>query len=546
MAFLLTRFFFFLLLLAFSVVFAQNNGIIKVGDSITAGDHDNAWWLSPLEDFAFGFQKLEKDQFSPAIWYHKIKEDNIIWYAINEDKPVLSLRQSKLELTANKGLVLTDPQGKELWKSTLAPNTNTVAHAVMNDTGNFMVVSESTQTIWESFKHPRDTLLPTQIMEIGGQLSSRLKEKDFSSGRFQFRMLSDGNAVLNTINLPSKQAYDDYYFSGTRDGANSLNSGYRVIFDPSGYLYLLRRNGEKFNITSPNTVAAFPASNYYHRATLNFDGVLTLSYYPKSSFTNSSWNILTAIPDNICIQVHGNLGTGPCGYNSICTLANDQRPSCKCPTGYSLLDPSDEHNGCKPNLSGLCDTSSDGNGNSQELGDHVELLPLPKTDWLASDYELLKPSNLEDCKQSCLRDCLCAVVVYDSAKESCWKKKLPLSNGREGKELSSTAFIKFSNLTKPRDAHPLNANKNEQNNTILIVVSALLGSSVFVNFILMGALGLGFLLNYKKYLIRNISYQSGSDVKSNLRHFTYKELEEATNGFQEELGSLWYSLQRRN
>ncbi|POO01298.1 Bulb-type lectin domain containing protein [Trema orientale] len=436
MAFLLTRFLFFLLLLPFFVALAQNNGTVRVGDSLTAGD-DNARWLSPSDDFAFGFQPLDNDHFSVAIWYYKIKIVTIVWYAMKEDKPALAPKRSRLELTADNGLVLKDSQGKGLWKSDLTTNTNPVAHAVMNETGNFVVVSESAQTIWESFKHPRDTLLPTQIMEIECQLSSRLKENDFSTGRFQFRMLSDGDAVLNTINLPSKQAYDAYYVSGTRDGANPSNSGYRVVFDPSGYL-----------------------------ATLNFDGVFTLSYYPKTPTTNTSWSILSpAIPDNICNHVGGELGTGPCGYNSICTLTDDQRPSCKCPTGYSPFDPSDEYSGCKPDYLGFCDTFPVSTGKSQQLEDHVKLLPVPNTNWPTSDYELFKPYSLEDCKQACLIDCLCAVVVHNSAGH-CRKKKLPLSNGREDRQLSSTVFIKLSNSTRPRDTPPHLEDKKEQSNAL--------------------------------------------------------------------------------
>ncbi|POO01299.1 Tegument protein UL11, Herpesvirus [Trema orientale] len=52
----------------------------------------------------------------------------------------------------------------------------------------------------------------------------------------------------------------------------------------------------------------------------------------------------------------------------------------------------------------------------------------------------------------------------------------------------------------------------------------------------MTMLGLCFFYYKKKYFIRNISCQNESPVKSNLRHFTYKELDQATNGFREELG----------
>lgn len=524
MAFFLTKFFFLLLLLPFFVVIAQRNGTIRVGGSLTAGD-DNALWLSPSEDFAFGYQPLGNDHFLLTIWYYKLRQDHIVWYA-NEENP--APRKSKLELTPDQGLVLTDPQGnKELWRSDLVPNPAQVAYGVMNDTGNFVLVAENSETIWESFSNPKDTLLPTQIIGIGGQLCSRNSPNDFSLGRFQFRMLSDGSAVLNTVNLPTREAYDTYYFTGTRDDKNKSNSGHQVVYDKLGYLYLLKKSGDVFYISSPKDVVAFPASEYYHKATLNFDGVLTLSCHLKSSSSaNATWNQIKAIPNDICVAVHGNLGTGPCGHNSICTLNEDQRPSCKCPIGYSILDPTDEYSGCKPEFLPSC--------NGASSGDHFEFRPLPNTDWPTSDYELFKPYSVEDCKKSCLQDCLCAVVVYNYEEDSCWKKKLPLSNGREVRTLSTTVFFKFSNDSRSGNKPDLSgSNKEEEDHTLVIVISVLLGSSVFVNFLLVSVMCLAFFFYSKrKYFV----YPNESHVKSNLRHFTYKELVEATNGFKEELG----------
>jgi hypothetical protein len=73
-------------------------------------------------------------------------------------------------------------------------------------------------------------------MEVGGVVSSRRTETNFSLGRFQLRLLDNGNLVLNSMNLPTKFAYDDYYRSGTSDVSNSSNSGYRLIFNESGYM----------------------------------------------------------------------------------------------------------------------------------------------------------------------------------------------------------------------------------------------------------------------------------------------------------------------
>ncbi|XP_061360185.1 G-type lectin S-receptor-like serine/threonine-protein kinase LECRK3 [Gastrolobium bilobum] len=398
----------------------------------------------------------------------------------------------------------------------------------MNNTGNLQLLDKNSQVLWDTFSRPIDTLLPTQIMELKGTLTSRQKDTNFSQGRFQFRLLEDGNAVLNPINLPTNYTYEAYYISGTRDAGNGTNSGYRVIFDESGFLYIEKRGGERVYITSPNDVLS--TDSYYYRATLNYDGVFTISHHPKSPSTNQSWTVVKTLPDNICTAMGGEkgIGSGVCGFNSICTLKTDQRPICRCPEGYSLLDSTDEYGSCIPNLEPVCQGSGQ---NSQE--DLYFMKELPNTDWPTSDYEMYKPYNSEDCKASCLQDCLCVVSIFRT--DTCWKKKLPLSNGREDRAVGGFAFIKLmkNNVSSASPQNPsiqVNENKKDQD-TLITVISVLLGSSVFVNFILFTAVCIGFFFYYNK---KNST--SKVVAESNLRSFTYGELVQATDNFREELG----------
>ena len=97
-----------------------------------------------------------------------------------------------MELIADRGLVLTTPQGKELWTS----NTSGTLYGVMNNAGNFLLEDSDFSMLWDSFKYPIDTLLPAQIIEGREVLSSRQSETNFSKGRFQLRLRDDGNLVL--------------------------------------------------------------------------------------------------------------------------------------------------------------------------------------------------------------------------------------------------------------------------------------------------------------------------------------------------------------
>ncbi|KAG6783428.1 hypothetical protein POTOM_012876 [Populus tomentosa] len=495
---------------------------VPVGASITATD-DSPSWLSASGEFAFGFRQLEnKDYFLLSIWYEKIPEKTVVWYAIGEDPtddPAVP-RGSKVELTDDRGLLLADPQGNLIWTSRIL--LGAVSSGVMNDTGNFVLQNRNSDRLWESFNNPTDTLLPTQIMEAGGVVSSRRTETNFSLGRFQLRLPDNGNLVLNSMNSPTKFAYDDYYRSGTSDASNSSNSGYRLIFNESGYMYILRRNGLREDLTK----TALPTTGFYRRATLNFDGVFTQYSYPKTSSSIRSWSPVRSEPENIC-KFNSIWGSGACGYNSICSLSVDRRPNCTCPQEFSLLDQNDKHGSCIPNFEISC--KDNGKNSSEDLYDFVELRYV---DYPSGDAEHLQPQNEEQCRKACLNDCLCGAVIF--LGNNCWKKKLPFSNGKVDSGFNGETFIKFKKGHIPPGNPGLQIPETKTERDIKVITGiVLLVSSVFVNSILISTLCF-----CSSFIYRNkvANVREENNVESNLRSFTYKELTEATEGFKDELG----------
>ncbi|PNY02995.1 G-type lectin S-receptor-like serine/threonine-protein kinase, partial [Trifolium pratense] len=510
-------------------VVAQNKSTIAIGDSFTAQTNNSQWLLSPSGEFAFGFLPLEgTDLFLLSIWYAKISDKTVVWYA-NRDSP--APKGSKVELNANDGLVITSPNGDSLW-NTEGLNAK-VSNGVFNDTGNFVLKGEKLNSVWETFQSPSDTFLPTQTLQKGGKLSSRLKETNFSKGRFELLLQDDGNLVMHSINLPSGYANENYYESGTV-GSNTSSAGTQLVFDRSGYLYVKGENNEKYNVSEG--VNKVSTTDFYLRATLTFDGVFTLYKHPKSSTQSEGWTIVWSKPDNICNHVD-NEGSGVCGYNSFCTLGDDKRPICQCPQRYVLVDPDDPNGSCKPDFIQGC-AEDELSKNRNDLYDFKILID---TDWPMADSVLQRPFTEEACKKSCMEDCFCSVAIFRLG-DSCWKKKLPLSNGKVDKTLNGAkAFLKVrkDNISLAGvPQNPTNVTKNNNRETLVLVLSVLFSSSAILNvvFIVAICVSASFIFQYKKKLRRVSKNDTSVEIQSNLRCFTYKELEEATNGFYKELG----------
>ncbi|CAO2837226.1 unnamed protein product [Amaranthus hypochondriacus] len=516
-----------IIILQASPTTAQKTANISVGESLTATINGSPW-LSPSKDFAFGFTKYpnKTNLFLLAIWYAKIP-DTIVWYA-NDGNPVLE--KSSVKITADEGLVLNDPKGTSLWNTSLGlSDGDGVTYGYLNDFGNFVLIkSSNNDPVWQSFDNPTDTLLPAQFLKMNQEIDSRLSETNYTKGRFQLRLIPDGNLVLNTRDLTSGFTYGAYYTTGT----NSENSGQQVVYNESGYMYILLKNGSKYDLLPQNMMR--PAKDYYQRATLSFDGVLTWYSIPKTSVSDG-WSILQAKPNNICMTQGSpgpDIGSGICGFNSICSLGDDRRPTCTCPQGYSLLDPDDIYGSCKPDFKL---DNCEGSAESVKKGDY-KLVRLPITDWPFNDYERLNPSTEEDCFSSCLNDCFCAAAIFQNQDSSgCWKKKAPLSNGRKDNTLLGTTWIKIGTVNNsdcPLNTIPTGKNK------VNSLTKAIIGGSVSVNLLLLVAIGFGIFFIYPKKKLEVLNDVKRRSIKeySNVYCFSYQELIKATNGFKDELG----------
>ncbi|KAG1326785.1 G-type lectin S-receptor-like serine/threonine-protein kinase LECRK1 [Cocos nucifera] len=477
------------------------------------------FWPSPSGDFAFGFRPLDSDAslFVLAIWFNLTSPQAVVWFA-NGDNPVQA--GSKLELTSDGQLSLTDQSGNEVW----SPGVSNATYAALLDSGNLILVSSSSSSsLWQSFASPNDTLLPGQTLLAGSSLRSRLTDLDYSEGRFSLVAQNDGNLVLYPLALPAGNQYKLYWSTNTAGSG----SGSRLVFNESGSLYYSLTNDTQIDIFS--TGGSYSTKDFYQRATLDPDGVFTLYVYPKNASNGQQkWQVGGIKPTDICTRIMNDYGSGSCGYNSYCVSnGDDQKPDCLCPPDYSFIDSTRKYLGCMPNFEPQsCEHNET---------DLFDLEMLDETDWPLSDYEHYINVSIDQCKDYCRTDCMCAVTIFNSGQ--CYKKKLPLSNGRQTGSFGGTALIKVAtgnanSLPQPPSSTVTVEKKDRK--SLILVGSLLLGSSGLLNMVLLAVISVNVLCRYgNRRPIKPVSSMSGM----NIRVFTHRELEQATNGFSEELGS---------
>ncbi|KAM1855402.1 hypothetical protein ACFX14_005755 [Malus domestica] len=430
--------FFFLLLLLVILPFstpAQTYNNISLGSSLTALDDNSSSWLSPSGEFAFGFLQLGVDGFLLAIWFNKIQERTIVWSA---NRGSLVPQGSQVELTNDGQFMLKDKTGKQISFAGSLGITG-VAYAAMLDTGNFVLANKSSKYLWESFEEPTNTLLPTQILNRNSKLYASYTASNYTPGRFQFALNSDGGLLLYTTNYPLDSRNHDYWLTHTE------GSGFQVIFNQSGSIYLTGTNGSVLYMLSDNT---YSTQDFYHRATLEYNGVFRHSVYPKKTGSGSvgtrrqGWSSSSFIPSNLCTSFLESTGGGACGFNSLCRDGTEG-PVCECPDAYSFIDKNDELKGCKQNfVSQSCDQAFP----ETHLFDFQEI---ENRDWPLSDYQHFQPVSEDWCKQSCQSDCFCSIVIFNN--DECWKKGIPLINGRIdptlGNNLKSFTYMELKGAT---------------------------------------------------------------------------------------------------
>ncbi|KAK7309071.1 hypothetical protein RJT34_05512 [Clitoria ternatea] len=514
--------------LILTLLFLQFSSVLaNIDQGSTLNTNNNESWRSPSGDFAFGFRQVNDTStnntslFMVAIWYDTIPEKTIVWSAINDNNILVTASTGSVLQLTSQGLTLTTPQEDYIWIA--KPKAEAlVSNAAILDTGNFVLYDANSDYVWQSFNFPTDTLLPNQTLQADAVLTSRFSERNYTSGKFQL-YFQDGNVLMSSLAWPSTYRYPSY------NVINASGNASRLVFDQTGDIYVEISNGTRTQPQGPTwgNLTLDPKVKSFYRATIDFYGSFTQYVYSRNSTGQQGWRIVRFVPNDTCDAIFYDLGGGSCGYNSYCFMEN-QRPTCRCPYGYLPVDPSNEFGGCQPNFTIGCGPDFETLKARSEL--QYEFQVLRNVNFPLGDYERMEPYSADECKTSCLQDCACAVAILGG--DTCWKKRLPLTNGRLVQDnVSHFVFVKTT-LNPLANSYPgeLPSGPDSKKNGVLL---GLLIGSVVINSILLATVVLVLLLKPK---VKRVVQIAAGLLETNLHSFTYEALREATWDFSVEIG----------
>ncbi|TXG47673.1 hypothetical protein EZV62_026967 [Acer yangbiense] len=377
--------------------------------------------------FAFGFvSNLSTGSFflgaaSVRIEYDdEPRYDEVFWLA-NRNKPVQE--NATLQLHTNGDLILRDADGSFVWST----NTShmSAASLQMLDTGNLVLYGDNNQTLWQSFDHPTDTLLPGQKLMAGQKLVSRASTTNWTEGSFYLSVSSEGLFAFYRSTVP--QMYFKFSVSGIKE---SEQPSYIRVVNGTLALYILSAEPSE-----PDAVLSVPVHNT-EKAYIRLDSDGHLRFYYDDFIYDDSMDQVDILADVL----------RECDYPTVCgnygLCANGH---CTCPSGFDqgiVLD--------NPSLFGCTEINpvTCENGRSQSLSLLKDVYYFNYVDPDAAD---LKGIHMDSCRDACLRNCSCKVAMfrfyYNISHGNCFLLSNVLSLVNEGQGRSaynSYAFIKVS------------------------------------------------------------------------------------------------------
>ncbi|THU48362.1 hypothetical protein C4D60_Mb09t25430 [Musa balbisiana] len=288
---------------------------------------DNSGVFLSSSAFAVAFHNPGKQ---PSRYYLAVlhaPSGAVVWTA-NPAAPVPP--SANLALTS-ASLALSLPDGSLAWST--PPLAAPVAALRLLPSGELRLLDSANASLWSSFDHPTDTLLPDQLLPASASLSSAISNSDPAPGNYRL-LVTPADSLLQWT--PTSLVY----WSLSTDLRATKDSNFKVSYmavNATG-LYLLAgdRKTAVFRMIFPPPTSSFP--DEFHIAKLDPSGRFRiLSFSPNESLSAVVFDTDFVVPSNDCDL------PSACGSLGLCAPgANSSKCSCPPPLGASPAG------GCSP------------------------------------------------------------------------------------------------------------------------------------------------------------------------------------------------------
>ncbi|KAI3468022.1 hypothetical protein Pfo_024685 [Paulownia fortunei] len=485
---------FVLFLLETCIASVQNIGKLEPGfkgSQMYWIDNDGLFLVSNNLNFAFGLTTTEENvTLFLLVVMHK-SSSTIVW-AANTGSPVQNSDNFAFDETGNAYL---QSGGSTIWSTGTA--SKGVSTMELLDSGNLVLIGNDESVIWQSFSHPTNTLLSNQGFSEGMILISDPGSKASNNLRYSLEIKS-GNMILSAGFQPPQP-----YWSMGSDSRKTINKGGGDVTSA-----ILSANSWKFY--GPNKVLLWQFilsegtnANATWVAVLGDDGFITFSMLQGASTYPSS----TRIPGDQCSR------PAACDPYSLCYTGN----KCQCPSALpfckSVTFPSCNHS------TGSVELVSGGDGLSYFALGFVQ--PFSKT-------------TLDGCKASCLGNCSCGAMFFESSSGNCFMFNEIGSMEGSITGANYTSYIKIT--TSGGSGEKSGDSGNNKHFPVVIII-------IIVTFIVIfGLLFAGFHFYRKSKKVPETPKNSSEEdnflegLSGMPIRFSYKDLQTATNNFVVKLG----------
>lgn len=411
-----------------------------------------------------------------------------------------------------------------------------VVSAVMAESGNFILYTNTNHSAWQSFEHPSDTLLPNQPLTVSLELTS--PKSPLHGGYYSLKMLQQPTSLslALTYNLPesydaSPEAYANYSYWPGPDISNVTGSVVAVLDEAgsfgivygessSGAVYVYKNDGDYTGLASATNQST--RLSVLRRLIIETNGNLRLYRWDDDVNGSRQWVPEWAAVSNPC-DIAGICGNGICNLDRSKTNA-----SCTCLPGTSKVG---NDNQCSEKSSVRKCNSRNRNNISE-----FRIAAVQQTNYYFSDFSVI--ANYSDiptvskCGDACLSDCECVASVYglDDEKPYCWVLRSMDFGGYE--DPGSTLFVKvWSNESMSPEIKKSGSGDGNTHEKVL-VIPIVLGMTFLIGLLCL-------LLYYNvhrrrslKRAMENSLILSGTPIS-----FSYRDLQIRTCNFSQLLGT---------